>query len=341
MDATAMTASLARWIEAINIVNPLTLLSGNVFQNIQKHPERQVTDLSAPHPFHSTQIEGLKEQDVVPVGQVMGQLEEPVLAPVAYPGVGYRQLTVGLTPVIRAALLSGKGTSGPPDVGQRLPEEQRGLYLVGIKTVVDGQEGLETKIKPRHFTGRGVEGGLCHCLRHTQIEIADTIPLDRNRLDLANQLPLFDILVHLTADPDAVGFQELVSRLLKREAGVLARLFEGGRSDLEATFVPYRLEKELVSLLDTLHDVLKRLRRNVIKPGVLVQLFEFGQMLHQGILIQMLARQLVVSFVQRDTVVVGPTCQRDGVTQMTVSFRLVQSVLVGDDHRIKTPVGSC
>lgn len=341
MDAATMTASFARWIEPVNITNQLTLLPGDVFQNIQKHPERQVADLSAPHPFHATQIEGLQEQDVVSIRQVVGQLEEPVLALVAYPGVGYRQLAVGLAPVIRESLLSGKVTSGPPDFGQRLSEEQRGLYLVGIKAVVDSQEGLETKIKPRHFTGRGLEWGLCHCLRHTQIEITDTIPLDRNRLDLANQLPLFDILVHLTADPDAVGFQELVSRLLKREAGVLARLLEGGRPHLEAPFVPYRLEKECVSLLDTLHDVLKRLRRNVIQPGVLVQLLEFGQMLHQGILIQMLARQLVVSLVERNTVVVGPTRQRDGVTQLTVSFRLVQSIFVGDDHRIKTPVGSC
>ena len=69
------------------------------------------------------------------------------------------------------------------------------------------------------------------------------------------------------------------------------------------------------------------------QPLILGLLFEFGQMLHQGVLVQVLARQLVVALMQRDTVVVGSSTERDGVTQVAISFRLVEPILIGSYHQ--------
>ena len=333
MNATTMTTGLTRRIEAVDGVNQLAFLVGHVFHYLEEHPEGEVTHLATPQPLHAPQVQGFKEQHIVAVGQLVGQFEEPVFASVAHPLVSERQLTLGLTTVVRPLLLAGQVAVGLPDCDQRLLEEQGRRYLICAKAIVKGQEGLETEVNPRHFTGRGLERRLGNFLSNTQIEITNPVALDRNRLDLSGQLSIFDVFVDPAADPDPVVIQEAIPGLLERETGILAGLLETRWPDPRPDLAGSGLEKQPVAPLYPLSNVLQGLRGDMPQPLILGLLFEFGQMLHQGVLVQGLARQLVVALMQRDTVVVGSSTERDGVTQVAISFRLVESILIGGYHQ--------
>ncbi len=220
-------------------------------------------------------------------------------------------------------MTAGKLLVGASHVIDSLLEKKRRFYPVRFKTIVDGQESFESKIKPRHFTGRGLEAGLVNFQRNAQVEITHCIPFDRYRLWLANQLTVFDVFINPTADSDTVTVQKLVAGLLERETFVLVRFFERGWSDFDADFTAHRFEKELVALFNPLHNVLQGLRGEARQPGVFGQPFEPGQVFHQSILVQVFTGQSVVSLVECDAVVVGTPGQRDGIVQMPVSLRLV------------------
>ncbi len=334
---TTMATSFAGRIKAVNIVNLFALFAGNVFQDFEEGSEGQVADLAAPQSFHPAQVQGLKNQDIIAVRQRVGQFEEPVLSPVGYLLVNLGQAAFGLTAVMGALLFAGQTAVGLPDLGQRLLEKLGRLDGVGFYPIVDGQESLEAKIKPRHLTGRGLKFRRLDFLSDTQIEIPQLVSFERDRLDWTNQLPVFGELVDLASNPDAPGTglfirQELVASLFQGEALVVTRLLETRRSDLDLDLAAHRFEEQVIAFLDTLDDILEGLRRDVVEPGVVRPLFEMGQVFHQGVRVQMFAGEFVVPFVQGNTVIVGSSSQRGGVVQVIGASRLIQAILRCDQH---------
>ena len=176
-----MATGFAGRIEPVKIDHLFTFLFGDVFQNSQELAKGQVGHLAAPQPLHPFEIERFKKQDVVAVGQFVGLLEEPVSPPVGHIQMDSRQATPGAVAVMRAFLLAGQLAVGFADGGQALLEKLGRVYGVGFKPVVDGHERLETKVKARHFTGRGFELRFRHFLRQTQIQLAQPIALNRYR----------------------------------------------------------------------------------------------------------------------------------------------------------------
>ena len=176
-----MATGFAGRIEPVKIDHLFTFLFGQVFQNSQELAKGQVGHLAAPQPLHPFEVERFKEQDVVAVGQFVGLLEEPVSALVRNLFVCLGQQPFGLLAIMRPCLLFGQVAVGLSEVIQRLLEKLGRVYGVGFKPVVDGQEGLETKVKARHFTGRGFELRGRHFLRQTQIQLAQPIALNRYR----------------------------------------------------------------------------------------------------------------------------------------------------------------
>lgn len=290
MDVLAMATSLTRRIEAVDEIDQLALFPSDMLQGFEKCPESQVANLATPHPLHPTQVQGFEEQDIVAIGQGMGQFEEPVLPPVSHSQVDLSQMAFGLGAVVRAFLLAGQLAIGLSDLAQRLLEKLGRLYRVGLHPIVDGQEGLQTEIKPRHLTGRRFEFWQRHFLGHAQIEVAHCVSLECDSFDRPREWTIGHKLIGLLTNLDPVAAQKLVACLFQGETLVLAGLLKARRSDFEADFAAHRPEEELVSFLDALSDVLQRLRGDVIQPGVLGQPLEFGQVLHQGILVQVFAK---------------------------------------------------
>ncbi len=311
-----MATSFARRIEPINIDDRFALLTGNMFENLEECRKAQVANLAPPHFFHPSEVQVLKKQHVVLIGQVVGQLEEPILAPVGNSLMHSGKMQVGPASIVGALFSSGQVAVGLADSVQVLLEELRRMYLVAHKTVVDGQEGLEAKIKPRHFTGRGSEIWFRYFLRQTQIQIAEFISLDCCRLDLANRFPVLEKLVDRLAYLDTALTKQFPTSLLKSEALVLAGFFKSWWLDLHPNLASNRLKEKLIAFLDSLHNVLQRLGGDQLQPFVPGSLLEFGQMSHQSVLVEMFAGQLVVAFVERKAVVVGPPGQGDGAMDL-------------------------
>lgn len=79
MNSTTMATGFTGRIPAVDVPDQLALFAGHLFQNFQARAKSQVADFPAPHALHHPQIQRLENEDIVPVGQFMDQLEKPVL----------------------------------------------------------------------------------------------------------------------------------------------------------------------------------------------------------------------------------------------------------------------
>lgn len=77
---TATRTGLGRRVEAINEMNEFPFALGNPNKSIAELHKGNVTNLAAPKAVHGFDVERFQDDDVKAVGQVMGQLEEPIPA---------------------------------------------------------------------------------------------------------------------------------------------------------------------------------------------------------------------------------------------------------------------
>lgn len=325
-----MMTNLGTWKEPINKGNNLALFLSNPFQDVQKRTKGQVANLAPPKALHTLKVQGFKEQIIIAVGQFICQLKKPIQALIGYPFVSFSQHSPGFSPVVTTFNLVRQRAVGALDVIQALLKKLRRFYLVCTETIANGQECFKPEIKPRHFTGRRLGLKTLDFQRKAQIQVIQGIALDGDSLDAANQISIFAEFIDIFTDLNLAGIYQFPAGLFEREALELGYLPESWRRGPDAVFEVAK--EKLVTLLDSLYHILQCLRRNQLKPGILRTLLKPGEVFHQGVLVQVLAGQLVVSLMQSYAVIKSLASKVDGPVKMLVLFVAVQLVFVGDDH---------
>jgi hypothetical protein len=260
----------------------------------------------------------------------VGKFKEPISSLVGDSLVRQSQGTFGHPAIVGSLFLTGQGTIGLLDSVDLLFEKLGRLYLEGFKTIMSGQERLQPEIKPRHLTGRGDRAWKFLLQSEAEVQIIQPVTFDRNCLDLTNDIPVFAVLENTVPDFDLISIQELPACLLERKALEFANLAERGRGGSDAVF---EVTKEKpIAFFNALCNILQRLRVERFQPGVLRKFLEFGQMLHQGILVQMLPGQFVIPLVQGNTMIVRFSRQVDRPMQVLILFVAIQLILVRHDH---------
>ncbi len=80
MNTPTMATSFAGWIPTVNVPHHLAFFAGYVFQNFEERAKGQVAHLPTPYMLHRPQVQRLKKEDIVPVGQLVSQFEKPVMS---------------------------------------------------------------------------------------------------------------------------------------------------------------------------------------------------------------------------------------------------------------------
>lgn len=325
LDMPAIGTGLRRRIEAVNQMNNFAFGGCNILQDAHKLGARQVIHFAPPHGLHPLHSKVFKEQIVVPVRQLMCQLEEPIAATVDHALIDTCDSPPRLVPVARTFALARHTALRLAQFIKRLVIVQRGLNLLPVRC---GEESLQTKIKTCAVTCHGLIALVDFFLHHkVEVEIAQRVALDCDRLDARGNVTTLAVLIDLALNVDAVAFKQFPTSLLKREGSVLLDLLERGWRGLDLAL---KIAKEqLVSAVNALCNVLNRLRTNQLPMSIAGQLLELGQMLHQCVSMQVLAGQPVIAPMKRDAVVVNQARNVNLLMQMLILFCAVQLELVG------------
>jgi len=252
------------------------------------------------------------------------QLEEPVPAPVDDSLIKPCNVRFGFLPVVRTLHFAGQGALGSLQGVQGLAIVQGACNRLSVRC---GEESLQAKIKACAVTRHDLSGLACGFLNHkVQIEIAQRVALNRHSLDVRWNLAAFEVLVHLALDGDLVAVQQLPARLLEGEAAVLLDFLEAWRPRAHLALVIAK--EQLVRLVNALHDVLDRLGAYQVPMAILGQPLKLGEVLHQFVLVQAFARQLVVLAMQSNAVVVDQPRNVNLLVQILILFGLIQLKLV-------------
>lgn len=307
-----------------------TFNSGDMLQGTKELGKGQVAYLAAPHLDHALEVQCLKDKNIVLVGQVMRQFEKPVPTLVGNAPMLSGKIAFGPFSAFRSSLLAGKRSIQLANFVQRLLEEKRGFNAVCLLPVVYGQEVLQPKVESCDFTRHGFRLRDFYLYRKAGVQIAQIVPFDCQSLDLAQGQAVINQLVGMLADSDFMLRHPLPTRLLKRVAFGLGYLAESRRRGLDTVF---EIAKEkLVTFFNALHDVLQRLGGDQFEPGVFGELLKPGKMLHQDVLIQVLAGQFVVATVESYRVIVRSACKLNHSMKMLILFVSIEFDLVGFPH---------
>ena len=324
VDLPTIGASLGRWIEAINQMNDFVFRGGNVAKNAHKLGTGKVTHLAPPQGLHPLHVEVFKKQMVVLISQLMRQLEEPVTATIDYSLIQPCNVRFRFLPVVRAFDLAGHGTLGSLQSGKRLAVVQGACKLMAVRC---GQESFQAKIKACAVTCHGLIDLACFFLYHkVQIEIVQRVALNRDGFNVGRKLATFEELVHPALYIDPVAVQQFPARLLEGEAAVLLDFLKAWWACANLAFEVAK--EQLVGFVNALHDVLDRLGTHQMPMVVLGQFLKLGDVLHQLVLVQAFASQLVVLAMQSDCMVINQPCNVNLLVQVLILFRLVEFELV-------------
>ena len=220
---TTTCTGFGRWEPTVNEMEHLALASGNVLQNIAELTKGDVSDLAAPKPVHSLDIQRFQNDDVKAVGEVVSQLEEPVPALVGNPLMYAGKVVFGLMPVSRSFSLPGHSTVSLVDLLQASFEELRrsDLFAVG-----KSQESFQTEVRANDGVTQSVDFFLFHINGKADEQLTKWGALDRDGLDRVENFPAFAELVHLTPNANLVRTNQLPTGLFKGEGSVFSSIDE-------------------------------------------------------------------------------------------------------------------
>ena len=309
-------------------MNDFVFSGGDIAQNAHELGTGKVAHLAPPQSLHPFDVQVFKEQVIVLVGQFMRQLKEPVPATIDHGLIKPRNVRFGFLPVVGTLHFAGQGALRRLQGVQGLAIVQRAFNGVAVRW---GEKSLQAKIKAFAVTRHGLIGLACCFFNHkVQVEIAQRVTFDRYGFNACRNLATFEVLVDLALDGDLVAVQQLPACLFQGEAAVLLDFLKAwGTGRVPSGSLALEVAKEqLIRLVDALHDVLNCLRAYHAPIAVSGQFLEFGEVLHQLVLIQAFASQLVVSAVQRNAMVVDQPCNVYLLVQVPILFCLVQLELV-------------
>jgi|688.fasta_scaffold230283_1 hypothetical protein len=335
MNVSAIKARLGRWIETINQADNFTFDGGNMFEDAHKLATGKVAYLATPkglHPFHG---QVFKEQMIVLVGQSVGKLEEPVPALVDHRLIDAGDNHLGFLPAVRKLHFASKVLLCDLQFGHCLTIVQRAFNLFAIRC---DQEGLQPKVKARAVTRHGlIVLGYIFLYHKVQIEIAKTVTLNGDGLNVYWNLSRLAELVDLALNADLVAAQQLPTGLLERETAIFLHLLKAGWSGLN--LVLEIAKEQAIGFVDTINDVLNGLTTNQTPMLIAIKLFQFRDVLHQDELVQALSGQGVVFAMQRYAVVVNQPSNVYLLVQKPILFLTVELEFVGlDDFHLEFSV---
>ncbi len=313
-------------------MNGLAFGTGNVFKCANERTESEVTYFAAPEAFHTLNIEVFQDDGIEPVGQVVGGLELPVTALVGNLFVRLRELVFGFLAIARSILFARQGTILSGNVVQRALEEFRCSNVIG--GIYSGQELFQTKVETRHVTGRDINlrKVIVSLYREAKPEVAALVAFHRHCFYVAVDRAGLAKLIHSAIDANLVAAKQFPTTLLKREGLVLLDFFEAWASILATSFTLLGLKKYLVRTVQTFNNILYRLGIDHAPERILGQLLEFGDVLHQRVLGYVLARQLEVPPLQRNTMIPNNARNINALVKMPILFVAVEFVLEGLAH---------
>lgn len=333
MDIPTARTSLRRRIPAVNAKDDLTLNVGNMLEDAHKLGTCQITYLASPKRVHSLHGQVFKEEMIVGIGQFVGKFEEPVTALIDDCLIDTRDNHLGFFPTAREFNFAGKVLLGDLQFSHGLTKVQRTFNIISN---IGDQESFQTKVKPDAVTrSELIVLGAFFLYHEVQIEIAKTVTLDGDSLDVCWNVARLAELVDRSLNLDFIAVQQLPTRLLEREATILLDFLKAWGRGLN--LVLEIAKEELIPLVDTLNNVLNRLTTHQIPVRIAGKLFQLGDVLHQDELVQALASQLIVAAVQRNAMIVDQSCNVDLLVQQPILFLAIQLELVGLDDSHFTP----
>ena len=230
MDMPTIGTSLGRWIPPVNAKDNLALFVGNMLEDAHALRTRQVANLAPPKGLHTLHIQVLKEEMIKSIGQLVGELKEPVTTLIDDCLIDARHNQLGLLPAAREFNLSGKVLLGDLQFSHCLTIVQRTFNIFSSR---GNQESFQPKVKPDAVTrSELIILGYIFLYHKVQIEIAEAITFDGDSLDVRWNIARLAELVDFALNLYLVAVKKFPARLFKREAAVLLDFLKAWRRGL-------------------------------------------------------------------------------------------------------------
>lgn len=318
---TTARTGFGRRIEAVNEMDKLTFTGCDVLQNVAKFAKSDVSNLAAPKPVHSLDIQRFQNDDVKAVGQIMRKFEEPIPALAGDSLVNAVQVVFGLCPVSRSFGLPGHCTAGFAQVFQVGLEELRRIDLFAVR---QGEEGFQTEVRANDGVTQSVDFFLFCLNGKANEQLTERGALDCDRLDCAENFPTFAELVNLTPNANLVRADQLPTRLLEGKRRVLLDLAKTGTGKPLGNLPGFVLEEQLIAAINALANVLNGLCINQVPKLVLWKLLQLGNVLLHRVHVDVLPGQLEVPPMKSNAVIPDDPANVNLVMQMLILFASVQ-----------------
>jgi len=318
----------------VDMIDHRAKLRGDMMQGLHEAAKAQIRDFAAPQGFHSLKIERFQGDVVVLLAQIAGQLPLKGLAHRGDTTMHSRQMLGGFPPVLRAFHLARQGSVRLANAPQLLFER---LGRLVFRPIVASQIRRQPKVEACAFTRHdSVDGLRINDTGKIYGQLANPIAFDRHRFDRPFDLPRLSKLVDGGTDTQAVATQQLPASLRQRERFGLGNLPQGGRSNFLRGFPGFAvlqvLEEALIAFVNTVNDLLDRLRAKLLPPGIcgkLLQLGDMGLELKEG---HMLLVQTIVPATERNRMIVDCTTDIDQAVQFPVTLAAIELVHEGASH---------
>jgi hypothetical protein len=297
-------ASFRGWIPAVNEMDKLVFAFGYPLQNIAELREGNVADLTSPKLFHRFDIQGFQNNDIKPVGQVMGKFIEPIAAMMGNSLVHTIEFVLGLMPVRRSFDFTGQFTARFANLIQGRLKPFRRLDFFSIR---QSEESFQTEVCPNDDVTQSVRDFFYTVNTEVHKQFTQRGTLNRDRLDLSKNFARLTKLINKLADTQLVRAEQLPSGLLERERTILFYLLKRRTTEALANLSCFVVEEKLIAAIYPLANILYSLRSQQSEVGIARALGKLRNVLLHGIDIDILAGQLEISAMQSNAVVPNQT----------------------------------
>ena len=244
--------------------------AGHMLQNIEELRETKVANLAPPKTLHAVNVQRLEYEHVECLQQFMRQLEVEVPAQIGNALIRPSESEFGLVPVSAAIDFARELAVQTGDFFQRCLEILRHVVCPAL---VVSQKRFQPEIETGDFIRPGCKFRHFDDDREAEIQIAESIALDRDRLDLPVDLAVFDELEIMPTYPYTVAAEQFPTGLIaEREGRVLLDFLEARQPHLWS-FPTLPGKGTLVGFVLALENILYRLAARYAPEAKLLRLF--------------------------------------------------------------------
>ena len=208
----------------------------------------------------------------------MRQLKKPITALVDYPLIDARDDGSGSMPATGKLKLAGPVLLSKFQFSHRRSIVQRAFNLLSVRC---GEKSLHAKVEACAVTRHGLICLVDFFYHKVQVQIAERITFDCDRLHVRWYVSRLAELVDPALKIDFVAVQQLPARLFQGERRIALHFLKAGGT---GSNLALEIAKEkFVGFVNALGDVLNGLTAHVAPIGIFRQLLEFGKMFLQNV----------------------------------------------------------